>query len=195
MVIQNTKKFSYAQIVKENFGLALNSEFSNTKNIFTKMISSEIPVFTNNNELDSNQNQSNINLDETNITKEVISDNTSSQNETNQSEVTSNTPNTQPEKTENFKSISTTVITENNLSENYNTTFNSVKIKNETNFDLTNNILEPNISYSDLKNIIIFHTHTCESYTQTEANKYTHSGNFRTIDLNYSVAKVRKCFN
>lgn len=105
--------------------------------------------------------------------------------------------NTTPEEVETPAStpIQTSVVTENNLSESYNTTFNTVKIKNETNFDLTNSILEPNISYSDLKNIIIFHTHTCESYTQTEANKYTPSGNFRTIDLNYSVAKVRKCFN
>lgn len=41
-----------------------------------------------------------------------------------------------------------------------------------------------------IKNIIIYHTHTCESYTPTEKNNYVASGNFRTIDLNYSVARV-----
>ena len=38
--------------------------------------------------------------------------------------------------------------------------------------------------------IMIFHTHTCESYTPTENFQYVASGNFRTIDLNYSVARV-----
>ena len=38
--------------------------------------------------------------------------------------------------------------------------------------------------------MIIFHTHTCESYTQSEKYKYKATGNFRTTDLNYSVARV-----
>ena len=40
------------------------------------------------------------------------------------------------------------------------------------------------------KDIMIFHTHTCESYTPTENYQYEASGTFRTIDLNYSVARV-----
>ena len=40
------------------------------------------------------------------------------------------------------------------------------------------------------QDIMIFHTHTCESYTPTEANDYESSGNYRTTDLNYSVARV-----
>ena len=160
------------------------------------MISSEIPVFTNNNKLDSSkQNQNNTLISEDNtIPKDLVTNNVSSQNENNIPEVESNNTN-ESQKPEVPTTITTSVIAENNLTESYNTSFNTVKIKNETNFDLTNSILEPNISYSDLKNIIIFHTHTCESYTQTENNKYTPSGNFRTIDLNYSVAKVRNCFN
>jgi stage II sporulation protein P len=38
--------------------------------------------------------------------------------------------------------------------------------------------------------VIIFHTHTCESYTPTEAFSYEESGTFRTTDLNYSVSRV-----
>ena len=38
--------------------------------------------------------------------------------------------------------------------------------------------------------MVIYHTHTCESYTQTENFRYEASGNFRTIDLNYSVSRV-----
>lgn len=40
------------------------------------------------------------------------------------------------------------------------------------------------------KNILIFHTHTCESYTPTENYNYNQTGNFRTTDLNFSVARV-----
>ena len=39
-------------------------------------------------------------------------------------------------------------------------------------------------------NIVIFHTHTCESYTATEQNPYTPTGTYRTTDLNYTVARV-----
>ena len=40
------------------------------------------------------------------------------------------------------------------------------------------------------KDIIIYHTHTCESYTQTEKNQYKPSGNYRTTNLKYSVVRV-----
>ena len=36
----------------------------------------------------------------------------------------------------------------------------------------------------------LFHTHTCESYTSSEKFPYTPTGNYRTTDLNYSVARV-----
>lgn len=55
---------------------------------------------------------------------------------------------------------------------------------------MTQDILTPNVEFSDKKNIIIFHTHTCESYTPTEENNYNSTGNYRTTDLNYSVARV-----
>lgn len=85
--------------------------------------------------------------------------------------------------------VQTTIIQANNLPENYNTIYNSVKIKNETSFNLSESILTPNVNFSS-KDIIIFHTHTCESYTSTKENSYTPSGNYRTIDLNYSVVRV-----
>ena len=42
----------------------------------------------------------------------------------------------------------------------------------------------------DNKNVIIFHTHSCESYTSSDAYSYTPTGNFRTTDLNYTVTRV-----
>ena len=49
--------------------------------------------------------------------------------------------------------------------------------------------LSTNITVNS-KNILIFHTHTCESYTQTDANKYESTGNYRTTDLNHNVVRV-----
>lgn len=51
-------------------------------------------------------------------------------------------------------------------------------------------MVTPNLKYSNNKDIIIYHTHTCESYTPTENSQYVATGNYRTTDLNYSVARV-----
>ena len=49
--------------------------------------------------------------------------------------------------------------------------------------------IKPDIEVNN-KNIRIFHTHTCESYTATEKFNYTQTGTYRTTDLNYNVARV-----
>lgn len=84
----------------------------------------------------------------------------------------------------------TQVIKENNKTDTFTNNYNSVKIKNESSYNLTEEMLVPNVELNNKKDIIIYHTHTCESYTPTEANNYVASGNFRTVDLNYSVARV-----
>ena len=84
----------------------------------------------------------------------------------------------------------TEIATKNPISENYNKQYLNVKIKNETNFELTEEILNHNNLEINKSNIIIFHTHTCESYTSSEKYTYTPTGNYRTTDLNYSVARV-----
>ena len=50
-------------------------------------------------------------------------------------------------------------------------------------------MMEPNINIEN-KNILLFHTHTCESYTSSEKFPYTPTGNYRTTDLNFTVARV-----
>ena len=85
--------------------------------------------------------------------------------------------------------LETQVITDQPLKENYHTQYGKVKIKNETEYELTNEMLEPNISIEN-KNIVLFHTHSCESYTSSELYPYTPTGNFRTTDLNFTVTKV-----
>ena len=48
----------------------------------------------------------------------------------------------------------------------------------------------PNVEFVNKRDVIIYHTHTCESYTPTENSNYVSTGNFRTTDLNFSVARV-----
>ncbi len=83
----------------------------------------------------------------------------------------------------------TEIITQNPLTDTFHTQYGSVKIKNETGYELTEELLEPNISFEN-KNILIFQTHTCESYTPSEQYMYTQTGNYRTTDLQFSVARV-----
>ncbi len=85
--------------------------------------------------------------------------------------------------------VTTEVITENPISENYNIQYGSVKIKNQTDYELTEEMLTPDITIEN-KDIIIFHTHSCESYTSSELYSYTATGNFRTTDLNFTVTRV-----
>jgi len=85
--------------------------------------------------------------------------------------------------------VQTEIVTQNSISESYNTEVNGVRIKNETSFEINNAILEVSQSINK-ENILIFHTHTCESYTPSEQFQYSQTGNFRTTDLNYTVARV-----
>ncbi len=186
---------NYSQIIKDNLNSVKEQSFSN-QIIFQKMISTEIPINLDNkiSVSKSNDNQTNAN---TSINTNTKDNNNNTINENN----TELTIQEQPiqesliqEQQNNIKvelrNLPTSIITNNNISENFNTTYGNVKIKNETNFILTNEILTPNIEFTNTKDIIIFHTHTCESYTQTNENSYIASGNFRTTNLDYSVAKV-----
>ena len=86
--------------------------------------------------------------------------------------------------------LQTEVVSGGNINAKYTNEYNGVQIKNESKYELTQEMLTPDIELEDKKDIIIYHTHTCESYTPTEQYQYIASGNFRTIDLNYSVSRV-----
>lgn len=85
--------------------------------------------------------------------------------------------------------MQTQVITNNPISENANVQYGNVKIKNQTSYTLTEDILNPDITIEN-KNILLFHTHSCESYTPSEKYPYTQTGNFRTTDLNFTVTRL-----
>ena len=124
----------------------------------------------------------------------MAKENVQKNNENNENEVTNNEKTIEPEAPQEEINLANTeleteVVTQNPISENFNTQYKNIKIKNETSFTLTEDIMEPNISIEN-KNVVIFHTHTCESYTSSELYPYQPTGNFRTIDKNYSVVKV-----
>ena len=86
--------------------------------------------------------------------------------------------------------VETEVITQNPIKDGSNTNIGSVKIKNETSYQLTEDLFNTNDLVIDNKNIVLFHTHSCESYTSSEKYPYTPTGNYRTTDLNYTVTRL-----
>ena len=93
-------------------------------------------------------------------------------------------------KNENIEDkLPTQVITNNPIAESFNVQYGNVKIKNQTDYQLTDEMMNPDITIEN-KNIVLFHTHSCESYTSSELYPYTPTGNFRTTDLNFTVTRV-----
>lgn len=81
-------------------------------------------------------------------------------------------------------------VNERNIEPTYTLQHEGIKIKNQSSHKLTNEILKDDYLPKNCKDIIIFHTHTCESYTESEKYKYKMTGTYRTTDTNYSVARV-----
>lgn len=88
------------------------------------------------------------------------------------------------------ENVKTEAVTENNITPRYTTAYQDVQINNQSDYELTEEMLTPNAEITNKTNILIYHTHTCESYTASEGYEYEMTGNFRTTDLNYSVARV-----
>lgn len=85
-----------------------------------------------------------------------------------------------------------TEVLESNVSPRYSQEYYGVKIRNETDYKLTNEVLDPTSLEINTNNIIIYQTHSCESYTSSEKYQYKQTGNFRTTDKNFSVIRVGK---
>ena len=83
-----------------------------------------------------------------------------------------------------------TEVLESNVSPRYSQEYYGVKIRNETDYKLTNEVLDPTNLEINTNNIIIYQTHSCESYTASEKYQYKQTGNFRTTDKNFSVIRV-----
>lgn len=118
-------------------------------------------------------------------------ENEENQNLSNEGNITNETENTSINDTQTGINLDWTVTEVDNSGVNprYTDEYNGVFINNGTNYQLTQEMLTPDVEVNKNK-VAIYHTHTCESYTPTEKYQYIASGNFRTIDLNYSVSRV-----
>ena len=132
-------------------------------------------------------------LSENDILKSMLETQISSIDEIQNMEVSEEVETENTEEEQNVElaetGITTEVVTNNPITENYNAQYGNVKIRNQTDYELTQEMLTPDITIEN-KNIIIFHTHSCESYTSSELYPYTPTGNFRTTDLNFTVTRV-----
>ena len=101
------------------------------------------------------------------------------------------------EETENRKieiaqNVHTRVISENNIEASFTDNANNIQVKNQSKYDITDLLNNPSYELKNKEKVIIYHTHTCESYTPSERYGYAMTGAYRTTDLNYTVSKVRR---
>lgn len=89
----------------------------------------------------------------------------------------------------------TTEVIESIVPNSFTDDFEGTQIKNGTNLELTDDIYDTSTLDINKSDVIIFHTHTCESYTPTENYPYEESGTFRTLDLNCTVVGVGNYLN
>ena len=187
IVVILTKYFS-------NLKTKLNVE----KSSFLACFDTVIPSIKNVNKKEENVSDKKTNFEPLKMALDVELSMIDSIEENSEGEESSGTENTgneinQGENVEELKEAETgleTEVLENNVPEKYTVEYNGVKIKNETdNIKLTEEMLVPDVDIN-MKNILIYHTHSCESYTPTEQYTYEASGNFRTKDKNYSVIRV-----
>ena len=211
IVICTTRYFS--SVKKENTKEKVIKETTKI-NIFkfgslTSCLNKTIPTMSNINEEYKKKEKENKEIETKNYLEEFIKTEMSSikgielaeknkqqktNEEDNQTKTVENNQSTDTQENEKItlasnEAANTEVVTSNPIAENANVQYGNVKIKNQTTFNLTEDILNPDIKI-DNKNILIFHTHSCESYTPSEKYQYTQTGNYRTTDKNYSVIRV-----
>lgn len=64
------------------------------------------------------------------------------------------------------KDVTVETVTQNNITPKYTTTYNTVQINNQSDYELTEDTLKTDdLQITNKKDVLIYHTHTCESYT------------------------------
>ncbi len=185
--ITNIQIISFDKIIDKTVLISnyFGNNYEKSENGLKKLLVSELAIFSSEEKLMELENQEEVTEfedlknNESNIQISAVENNTNNEQISNQYSGE-----------EIPYSLPTNVISSNNKTDKFTNEYNGVRVKNESSYNLTEEMLVPNIDFTNKKDIIIYHTHTCESYTPTEANNYISSGNFRTTDLNYSVARV-----
>lgn len=88
------------------------------------------------------------------------------------------------------KEALTVEVSEKNIEQSFTNIYGSVRIKNQSKYQLTEEMITPNFKIANKEKILIFHTHTSESYTPCEKYPYTMTGNYRTTDSNYNMIRI-----
>lgn len=180
----NTNDNNNKEITIEDF----QNEIQNTidykmKELPKYILSSEFSILNNSNDKTENTTEDKDNKLNNNIIEFAdMKDN----NKNNVSSIETNVNNKIKQADINVK----TEVVPNNVDPRTTDEYQGVKINNSTEYELSDEILNPDGIEINKNKILIFHTHTCESYTPTEKYNYEQSGNFRSNDLSYSVARV-----
>lgn len=66
------------------------------------------------------------------------------------------------------KDATTEAVEKNNITPKVTGSYGDVKINNQSKYDITEEMLVPDVEITNKKDILIYHTHTCESYTPSK---------------------------
>ena len=160
-------KFSVSDIISSTFLITKNLKEDDGKG--NEVI---IKMANNSNEDEKNSNDSQFNEENSNSNQNQLEDNNAE------------------EKVEQAKTDVKIEKVQNSVNPRVTNEYKNVKINNSSKKELTEDMLNPDGISVNTKKVIIYHTHTSESYTPTEKNIYSQTGNFRTTDLNYNVTRV-----
>ena len=169
----------------------INEIYSESRKYFSNTINNELSMFklvatTNLNGITLGNNQSNNSndyIDANNQIKDEPDQNNIGNNEESEQHAT---------ETEEIVEAQTGVTTEvlpSNIPDKATCEIFGVKLRSECDYNLEAEITDLDAHFNK-NDILIFHTHTCESYTPTEQYQYESTGNYRTTDLNYTVSRV-----
>lgn len=176
----------FSDLIK--FELPITNSFNNKDedfkeiNIETKILSMQISILENVIKKEENKNKEVNLIDEEEI---KINDEDIKQEES----IQENEIKQVIEDKSNTESIITNVISEHNILPAFTDEYQGVKINNQTSFDISQ-VIQNSKYILDSNKVIIYHTHTCESYTPSKEYNYKMTDTYRTTDLNYNVVRV-----
>ncbi len=172
---EEEKKTSLLQCLKYELPVTRVVEESIEENkkidIGIKILSMQIGIF--NNITTKNKEQE--------VLIEPITEDTTIELEENISQIT---------ESEDLENKDTKIIDENNIKETYTNKYKDVKINNQTDYDISQVLESASYTVENKEKVVIYHTHTCESYTPTQNYNYPMTDSYRTTDLNFTVSKV-----
>ncbi len=180
-----------------NSGQSMNSEFISDINseFMIECIKNNIPVFENTDSLEIKvaNATSLLSLEIGFLSPNLIQEekhNVTTQENTQENNLQITQETTLSPTIEISKIAETETVSDRNFLASYTDIYNTTQIDNQSKYTLTEEMMKPDVEIENKKDILIYHTHTCESYTPCETYNYQMTGNYRTTDSNYNVVRV-----